>query len=54
MNEYVVWYDNWGINVKADTVKKARHKAYVKFNETYPTEYGKFMRLTKEVEEVKS
>lgn len=50
MNDYIVWYNGWGIKVSADNVKQARHKAYVKFNETYPTNYGDFMRLIESVD----
>lgn len=48
--KYKVWYNGWGINVEADNVKQARHRAYVKFNDYYPTQYGTFMRGIEEVE----
>ncbi len=50
MNKYLVWYNGWGIKVEAENVKQARHKAYVKFNEAYPTQYGTFMKGIEEVE----
>ena len=52
MNRYTVWYNGWGITVEADNIKQARHRAYVKFNETYPTKYGLFMQGIEEVSKV--
>jgi len=40
---YTVEYDGWLINVVASSIKQARHRAWMKFNEAYPTPYGKFM-----------
>lgn len=40
---YTVEYDGWLINVVASSIKQARHRAWLKFNEEYPTPYGKFM-----------
>lgn len=48
---YIVRYNGWGIRVTADNKKQARHRAWVKFNETYPTHYGDFMRNIEEVSE---
>ena len=49
MGKYVVWYNGWGITVEATNIKQARHRAYLKFNETYPTQYGAFMQGIEEV-----
>lgn len=46
---YIVRYNGWGIQVTADNKKQARHRAWVKFNEAYPTPYGDFMRNIEEV-----
>ena len=51
MKEYIVHYNGWGIRVSAKNGKQARHRAYVKFTETYPTKYGDFMRGIESVEE---
>lgn len=48
---YIVRYNGWGIHVAADNKKQARHRAWVKFNEVYPTPYGDFMRNIEEVSE---
>lgn len=40
---YTVEYDGWLIDVVAGSIKQARHRAWLKFNEAYPTSYGKFM-----------
>nr|DAT88440.1 MAG TPA: hypothetical protein [Caudoviricetes sp.] len=40
---YIVEYDGWQINVVAGSIKQARHRAWLKFNEIYSTPYGKFM-----------
>ena len=48
---YKVWYNGWGIQVTADNKKQARHRAWVKFNEIYPTPYGEFMQNIEEVSE---
>lgn len=48
---YKVWYNGWGIQVTADSKKQARHRAWVKFNEAYPTPYGEFMQNIEEVSE---
>ena len=40
---YTVEYDGWLINVVAGSIKQARHRAWLIFNEAYPTPYGKFM-----------
>ncbi len=49
--KYIVSYNGWGITVEAENPKQARHKAYIKFNESYPTQYGTFMRGIEEVSE---
>lgn len=46
---YKVWYNGWGIEVEATTIKQAKHRAYIKFNEAYPTSYGQFMKGIEEV-----
>lgn len=48
--KYKVWYNGWGISVEAENIKQARHRAYVQFNEVYPTPYGDFMRGIEGVE----
>jgi hypothetical protein len=52
LGKYIIWYNGWGITVEATNEKQARHRAYVKFNETYPTQYGVFMQGIEEVSRV--
>lgn len=50
--DYKVCYNGWVIDVTAEHKKQARHKAWQKFNDTYPTPYGDFMRGIEDVQEV--
>jgi hypothetical protein len=52
LQKYIVWYNGWGIEVKAETIKQARHRAYVKFNKKFPVSYGEFMQGIEEVNKV--
>lgn len=46
---YIVRYNGWRIEIEAASIKQARHRAWVKFNDTYPTPYGDFMRGIEDV-----
>ena len=46
---YKVYYNGWGIAVEADNLKQARHRAWQKFDDAYPTKYGDFMRGIEDV-----
>lgn len=48
---YKVYYNGWGISTDATNAKQARHKAWQKFNDAYPTPYGDFMRGIEDVRE---
>lgn len=50
MKKFIVWYNGWKIEVDAESKKQARHRAWVKFNDAYPTSYGTFMRNIENVE----
>lgn len=50
IQKYNVYYNGWRIEVDANSIKQARHRAYVKFNETYHTRYGEFMSGIESVE----
>ncbi len=51
---YRVYYNGCGINVEAENKKQARHKAWMKFTEAYPTKYGDFMMNIEDVSEVEA
>lgn len=50
IQKYNVYYDGWQIEVEASSIKQARHRAYIKFSETYHARYGEFMSGIESVE----
>ena len=49
MKDWTVIYNGWSIPVSAETVKKARYKAFLKFKDVYPVSFIEFMRGIEEV-----
>jgi len=52
VKQYEIEYNGWHVHVDAGYPKQARHRAWVKFNETYPIDYGDFMRGITGISEV--
>lgn len=49
MKEWTVTYNGWVIHVDAESNKKARYKAFLKFKDVYPVSFIDFMRGIDEV-----
>jgi hypothetical protein len=49
MKEYDVTYNGWIIPVLAESVKKARYQAFLKFKDVYPISFIEFMMGIDEV-----
>ena len=49
MREWEVIYNGWAIHVMAESLKKARYKAFLKFKDVYSVSFIEFMRGIDEV-----
>lgn len=49
MSEWSVIYNGWVIHVAAESRKKARYQAFLRFKEAYPVSFVEFMRGIEEV-----